>query len=125
MRLRHRLLWIDGLAGLGAGLVILLASGWLSGWYGLPTKLLLFTGAVNLAYGSYSLPLARRRLRPLGMIVFLAAANLFWTLVCFGLAFHHRHDASIFGLVHLIGEGVFVGGLALAEWRFRHLLLTA
>ncbi len=125
MNLRHRLLWIDGLAGLSAGVVMVLASGWLSSWYGLPTKLLLFTGVVNLAYGSYSLPLARRRRRPLGMIVFLVAANLGWTLVCFGLAFHFRHEATLFGLAHLIGEGVFVGGLALLEWRFRDLLATA
>lgn len=125
MSLRHRLLWIDGLAGLGAGVVIVLASGWLSGWYGLPTKLLLFTGVVNLAYASYSLPLARRTRRPAGLNRLLVAANLFWAVVCFALAIHYREVASVLGLVHLLGEGVFVGGLAGLEWCFRDLLQTA
>jgi hypothetical protein len=33
--------------------------------------------------------------------------------------------ASAFGLAHLVGEGLFVGGLAVLEWRRRERLLTA
>lgn len=35
-------------------------------------------------------------------------------------------SASPFGLGHLVGEAIFVGGLAgLVEWRWREQLLTA
>jgi len=34
-------------------------------------------------------------------------------------------SASAFGLAHLIGEGVFVGGLAALEWGHRERLLDA
>ena len=123
--LRRKLLWIDGLAGLTVGAVVLAASGWLSERYGLPRSLLLFTGVANVAYGSYSTSLARRSVRPRRLIWFLIFANLAWAVVCFILAIVYRETATFFGLAHLVGEGLFVGGLACLEWRWRELLRTA
>ena len=40
LKFKTKLLWIDGLGALVAGVVVLLTSGWLSGWYGLPQQLL-------------------------------------------------------------------------------------
>jgi hypothetical protein len=125
MDLRHRLLWIDGLAGLVAGAVTLLASGWLSEWYSLPQELLFIIGAANLLYGSYSTSLAMRSIRPEKLILLLVCANLIWAMLCLSLAIIYWEIATLFGLGHLLIEGLFVGGLARLEWRWRELLQNA
>jgi hypothetical protein len=119
--LRH-LLWIDSGAGLGAGLVVLALSGWLSEVYALPRALLLGMGAANLAYGTYSGALARRARRPPGLILLLVVANAAWAVLCGVMAVRLAHSASVFGVAHLAGEGLFVGGLAALEWRERERL---
>ena len=119
MKSRRNLLWFDGLAALTAGVLVLLLRGWLSRWYDLPEQLLLFTGVVNLVYASYSVPLAARVRRPMGRIIFLAVANLIWSVICVTLAALYYSTASLFGMAHLIGEGLFVGGLACLEYRWR------
>jgi len=123
MNLSRRLLWVDCTAGALAGAAMLLLSGWLAPLYGLPRALLLFMGAVNLLYASYSFSLARRARRSRSSISLLAFANLAWVPVCLGLAVAFRESASLFGFVHLVGEAAFVGGLGLLEWRFRDQLL--
>ncbi len=125
MNLRRKLLWIDGPAGLVAGMVVLLFSGWLSEWYRLPRELLVFTGVANLVYGSYSMPLAILPVRPGGRIVFLACANMAWAGVCLVLAVLYGKSASLFGLGHLVLEAIFVGGLGYLEWRWREGLRSA
>ena len=125
MDVRRKLLWIDGAGGLFVGAVVLLICGWLSELYGLPYKLLFFIGAANVLYGSYSTSLAMRSERPKNLILLLVFANLTWMFVCMSLAISNLETASLFGLAHLVGEGLYVGGLACLEWRWRELLLTA
>ena len=125
MNIRRKLLWIDSLAGLTVGIAVLLAAGWLQALYQLPIDLLYFTGTVNVAYGLYSLSLVVRSKRPPNLIKLLVVANLTWAVICLWLAYHFSNTASPFGLAHLFGEGIFVGSLALLEWRFRELLQTA
>lgn len=118
------LLWIDSLGGIAAGLAFLAVSGWVSGLYGLPLSVLLFTCGANLAYGSFSLTLALRLLpRSEGFITFLAAANMFWPVVCFSLAVLYFGKATIFGHAHLIGEAFYVGSLGWVEWKNRARLI--
>jgi hypothetical protein len=62
---------------------------------------------------------------PLALLTLLVAANLAWVPVCVALAVAYRAVATPFGFAHLLGEALFVGGLALLEWRHRALLLTA
>ena len=118
----RRLLWVDCTAAAIAGVVVLMLSGWLSDLHALPQRLLLFVGAVNLLYGMYSFSLARQTHRPMYLIKILVFANAFWMVVCVGLATAYWGQASLFGLAHLLGEGIFVGGLAAMEWRQRHQL---
>ena len=113
------LLWIDGGAGFSVGVAVLLLQPWLVDWYGLPEAVLTFVGMANLLYGCYSLSLAVRPTRPLGMIVLLAAANLAWAPVCVTLIINWQKTASWLGLAHLAGEGAFVALLACLEWRWR------
>ena len=120
-----KLLWIDCGAGALAGVAMLALGGWLSGLYGLPRRLLLFMGAVNLLYASYSFTLATRSRRPRPLIHLLVFANLGWTAVCLVLAAVFARSASVFGIGHLVGEALFVGTLASLEWKWREQLLTA
>ncbi|MFK7844430.1 MAG: hypothetical protein AB8G77_03945 [Rhodothermales bacterium] len=125
MGIQRRLLWVDGLAGLFVGLVTLLLIGWLPGFYGLPQSVVLFIGGANLVYGSYSISLAFRSVRPQRLIVLLAALNLCWTVVCVVLVILYGETATFFGLAHIIAEGFFVGALAWLEWKWRELLVKA
>lgn len=119
------LLWVDCIAGALAGVTVLMLSGWLSGLHGLPRELLLLNGAANVLYASYSFSLAKRARRPRSLINLLVLANLAWAVVCLWLVSVFAGSATVFGIGHLVGEAVFVGGLAGLEWRWRDQLLTA
>jgi hypothetical protein len=121
----RKLLWVDCIGAALVGVAVLALSEWLSELHGLPRGLLLFTGAVNLLYGSYSFSLARRDRRPLVLLRVLVFANATWACVCVGLLVAFGAGATPFGVVHLGGEALYVGGLAVLEWRWRHVLLTA
>ena len=121
----RNLLWVDCTAGAVVGLFVLALSGWLGGLYELPRSLLLFTGAANLLYAAYSFSLAIRSLRPRALLYALVIANGAWAVVCLGLAAAYGGSASMFGLGHLLAEALFVGGLAVLEWRYRAILRTA
>ncbi|HEX8432550.1 MAG TPA: hypothetical protein VF625_14765 [Longimicrobium sp.] len=124
MNVARRLLWIDCTAGALAGAAMLLLGGWLARWYALPRGLLWFMGAVNLLYATYSFSLAVRARRSRGSINLLVLANLAWVPVCLALAASFRGSASVYGLTHLVGEALFVGALALVEWRWREHLFV-
>lgn len=111
-----------GAAGIAGVLVVLFAAP-LSDLEGLPRELLVFTGVVNLLYGSYSLSLAVRAERTVRSIKLLVLANFAWVPVCFALAATFAGSATPLGLFHLVGEGIFVGTLAIFEWANRGLLL--
>jgi hypothetical protein len=117
-----RLLWLDAGAAATAGALTLAVSSWLSALYRLPLALVVFIAVVNLLYGAYSFSLTQRRNRPAPWIQTLVAANLAWVGACLAMAWRYAGEASAFGLLHLIAEAVFVGGLALCEWRWRHRL---
>lgn len=119
MNLRRQLLWIDGLAGLLAGASLFLTIDWLEQWYNIPRETLVFIGVANLTYATYSLSIARLKKRPAILIVILVTANLTWALNCLRMALTFRETADVFGLIHLVGEAIFVGTLAFLEWRFR------
>lgn len=127
--MRKNILWVDGLGGLFVGIlmlgVMLLAGAWLSDIYRLPLDLLWIMTAANLAYGAYSTTLASRSRRPMLLILLLVVANAAWTVVCFRWASLHWQAASWFALVHLVGEGLWVGGLAVLELRWRKDLVGA
>jgi len=121
----RNLLWIDCIGGLVAGLLVLSLSTWLSDLYALPVSLLIGIGVANLAYGSFSLFLARRPVRPRALVTLLAIANMLWGMLCaVGAAAVAKH-ASAFGLAHLLLEGAYVGGLGVLEWQYRASLATA
>jgi hypothetical protein len=124
MNWRYKLLHIDSLGGLSVGLLMLLLNYWLSSWYGLPLGFIVFMALVNIAYGCYSFSLLVRKKRPMSLIVALIIANLAWALLCVYWVTIFAQTASPFGILHLLGEASFVGGLAYVEWRNRDFLLA-
>ncbi len=123
--MRRKLLWIDCTAGAVVGVAVLLLAGWLSKWYGLPRNLVLFMGAVNVAYALCSFSLAVRKDRSKSLIRSLVVANLIWALILLGWVVVFFRTASVLGLAYLVAEALFVGGLAYLEWRSQELLRTA
>ncbi|MEM9185356.1 MAG: hypothetical protein AAGB00_02535 [Planctomycetota bacterium] len=116
------LLWLDGLAGLAAGVVVLPLSGVIAAWHEMPLGWWLLNGVMNLVYASYSLSIARLRRRPAGLVAVIAAGNLLWAGVCVGAATWFRATATPIGLAHLLLEAAFVGSLGAVEWRARRRL---
>jgi hypothetical protein len=92
--------------------------GWLAELYRLPGELLLVMGIANLAYAgvSFSMAMLSEGERVPFMRV-IAAANMLWGTGCVALALVWWGDASLFGIVQLLGEAVFVAGLGVLEWR--------
>lgn len=124
MRTIRQVLWLDCSAAALAGVIVLSFSSQLGNWYALPETLLRFIGAVNIAYACYSCSLAIRAQRSETSIMLLAWANGFWALACLGIAAVFAQSLSPPGLVHLLGEAAFVGGLASVEWTWRKNLLN-
>lgn len=124
-RAAKSLLWIDCLGGLAVGVLVLVLASWLSTLYALPEPFILALGTANLAYGTFSLSLARRAVRPRALLRLLIGANLTWAVFCFGAGAVFAAQASAYGLALLLFEGVYVGGLGLLEWRFLDALVTA
>ena len=123
--LRQRLLQVDSTGGLVVGILVLALSARLSELYRLPHWSLVVMGLANVAYGTYSGLLARRTNRPLGMLVVLVIANALWGVGCLVVAARVADTASPFALAHLAGEGLYVGALAILEWRWRDSLRHA
>ena len=120
--LRPRLLWIDGIGGLVVGALFVGLAPWLAELYGFSAGLTRGLGVANLAYGSFSLPLARRAVRPMWRIKALALANVAWGVVCAVLVVRLWGEATAFGTAHLALEGTYVAELGALEWRWREAL---
>jgi len=125
MSLKTNLLWVDGIGGLAVGVLVLALASWLSSLHGLPKNLIVFLGVANLVYGSYSTSLAFRSRRPRKWVVFLVFANILWGVLCLSLFLKFNQTIAITGVLHLVGEGIYVGGLGYLEWRWKEFLIKA
>ncbi len=118
------LLWIDCAGALLAGIIVFLLSEQLVALHRFPKAIIMTIATANVAYGCFSLSLARWRQRPQAMIVLLAAANVTWALACIAGAAMLWSEASLFGLAHLLLEGAYVAFLATNEWIQREKLAS-
>lgn len=115
--LARRLPWIDGFAALAVGTLLLALRSVLAGFYGLSLELVTLVGVFNVIYAAPGLSLGALRTRPAWLLRCLIVANLAWVVACIVIAARVWSSARVFGLAHIIGEGLFVGGLALLEAR--------
>jgi hypothetical protein len=112
-----KLLWADGIAGLLAGIILLIFSSRLSAFFNLPESLVKTQGFINLLYCSYSLSLARRTVNSKRSVYILALANAAYALFATGVLMYFFRTASVYGIIYLIAEVIFIGLLAVLEWR--------
>ena len=119
-----RILWVDCIGGLVVGILVLVLCQLLSDWENLPLATVIVMGAANLAYGGYSLFVTTRKKRPLILVKILAMANMVWLLVCVAIATMYWRLISLLGIVHVIGEGIYVAGLGFVEWKMKASLAT-
>lgn len=119
------ILHIDGFAGTSVGLLLLLFQDIASDFYQLPKGLILFLAGANVCYGIYALRLALIRNRSLKEVTVLAIANFLWAVTCVGILFTYYEQASIFALLFISAECIFVAMLGLCEWRYRFLLVSS
>ena len=110
------LLWLDCVAGGAVGVAILTLASVLAPWLGLPRGVLVCTALANLLYGVGSLSLATNRAPSPRRVRALVAANFAWSTVCIALAIAYARTTRL-GAAYFVLESLFVGGLALAEWR--------
>jgi len=119
-----RILWVDCLGGLAVGLIVFVFCRLISEWQNLPLKVVLLMGAANLIYGCYSLYVTTRKQRPSGLVKLLSIANMVWLLVCSAIVVMYWSQISLFGMAHVIGEGIYVAGLGFVEWKMKESLAT-
>ena len=119
-----RILWVDCIGGLVVGFVVLAFCQLISGWENLPLATVIVMGFANLVYGGYSLFVTTRKKRRLILIKILAMANMAWLLVCVTIAAMYWNQISLLGIVHVIGEGIYVAGLGFVEWNMKESLVT-
>ncbi|WP_087024016.1 hypothetical protein [Thaumasiovibrio subtropicus] len=120
--LQKNILWVDGIAAMTAGLLVLILSEWLEGLYRLPLAVIYVLVVANLSYAAYSLSLAYRRSPSLAAIQLLVFGNLLWSVICVVILVYYREMISIWGFLFVTGEALFVCFLAGFEWRWREVL---
>ncbi|AXT39891.1 hypothetical protein D1814_15000 [Alteromonas sp. BL110] len=119
------ILHIDGIAGTSVGLLLLFFQDIASDFYQLPKGLILFLAGANVCYGIYALRLAFIRNRSLNEVAALAIANFLWAITCVGFLLTYYEQASIFALLFISAECLFVAILGLSEWCYRFLLVSS
>ncbi|WP_333969839.1 hypothetical protein [Alteromonas mediterranea] len=119
------ILHVDGIAGTSAGLLLLLFHNIASDFYQLPQGLILFLAGANACYGIYALRLSLIRNSSLNEVAALAIANFLWAITCVGVLLTYYEQASVFALLFISAECIFVAILGLCEWRYKFLLVSS
>jgi len=114
-----KILWIDCLGGLAIGGLVIACCRMLGSLENLPVAVVFGMGLSNLCYGSFSLYVTTRKPRRVHWVKILAIANMLWLLVCLVIVVRFRQKISAWGLIAVIGEGLFVASLGYTEWRWR------
>ena len=89
MDLRNKIIWVDGLAALTVGFVVLLFYPMISGIYRVSEGVIIFIASANLLYGTYSFCLAMQKNKSIRSVQLLVIGNLLWSVVCVSLIFQH------------------------------------
>ena len=112
-----RILWIDAIAALLAGIILLVFSYRLAVLFNLPEFIVSVQGVVSLVYALYSTSLARRQNNKKRWLYLLVVANAAYALFGICLLLYFFKTASVYGILYLVAEIIFIGALAFLEWR--------
>lgn len=111
----NTLLWIDGTAALLSACLVFFLRHWLAEIFDLPVQLLTVQSLASAGYAAFSLSLAFRKNRPKQLLQLLIYGNSLWAIACITLLLYFINMASIWGLIYLGLEALFVAALALLE----------
>ena len=117
---KQNILWVDCIGGLVVGTAVLVFFRQVALLGGLPSAIVIGMGVANLAYGSYSLFVTTRKRRAKVLVEYLSVANLSWLIVCVFIVTFNWERVTPLGILHVIGEGIYVAGLGAAEWIWKN-----
>ena len=120
--IKRNILWIDCLGGLSVGAVMLLLSRQIANLDALPVSTVIAMAFANVVYGSFSLYVTIQDPRSQFLVRVLAVANMCWFLFCVLIVASNWKTISLPGILHVLGEGIYVGFLGFIEWRWRRML---
>lgn len=112
-----KLLWVDCLAALSAGLFLLLFKSQLSPFFNLPESLLTNLMIVAFCFFCYSFYLANQSSPPKILLKTLVLGNSVYASICLFLLVFFYKTATIFGVIYFIIDVLIVGLLAVLEWK--------
>jgi hypothetical protein len=111
------LIRMDAIAGIAAGLILYFGRVVWSPLSGLSVEWFARLGIVGLCYGAFSGSITLlSAYRPVPVWT-LVTANALYALFCLGLLLNKSSELRALGIVHLMAETLFVGGLAILESR--------
>lgn len=123
MDIRRKIIWVDCIAAISVGLIVLLFHSMVGAIYHIPEQTIIFIALSNLLYGAYSFSLAIQKARNIKHLQLLVFGNLFWALVCAGVVAQYFNVASLIGIAFIVCEAMFVIMLAYFEWKYRYELV--
>jgi len=112
-----KLLWIDGIAALLAGTIVIIFCHWLSVFFNLPQNLLRTLAIISLVYSLYSANLARRQIHSRKLVYILVIANAMYALLALCIVVYYFSTATVYGTAYFLAEAILIGALAYLEWR--------
>ncbi|MFN3855522.1 MAG: hypothetical protein ACK4M0_14110 [Phreatobacter sp.] len=108
----RRLLTFDAITSGAMGLKLAVGAGLLAPWLGLPEPLLRIAGLVLLPFAVAVAVVAARVPSSRGAVMAIAAVNALWVVASLGLLVSGLVAPTLFGMVFVAAQAVFVGILA-------------
>ena len=118
----RQLPWFDAASGLSVGILVLALHGPIAQLDQLPEPVVFWMGVANTAYAGFGTALGLLRRAWLARL--LVAANAAWAVVCVVILVRYGGEVSVFGWLHVGGEGLYVLVLAAVEWRYRDAMIA-
>lgn len=117
------LFWIDGLAALLSGTIVILCKNWFSILSNLPNNLLRNMAIIAFVYALYSITNAVLKTNSKPVFGFLIFANSLYALFCLLLLIFYYKSINGFGISFLLFDAYVVSMLAFIEYRIVFLRL--
>lgn len=115
-RFLRNVLLLDAASVLLTGAPQVIFTARLAAWTGLPSALLLATGAFLLAYGIFAIWIATRRPIPAALVRLVIAGNLAWGVACLALLAAPPFALTGWGVADLLLNVVAVTLFAALQW---------
>jgi hypothetical protein len=112
-----KLFYIDSIAAFTSGLFVFIFKAILVPFLSLPELLLTVQTFLSFSYAAYSMYLARRNQHLRSLLKVLILMNGLYAFTCSVCFVYFFKSASIYGLMFLALESLFVTALVILEWR--------